>query len=43
MSFYCCEKFELFMEEEEFTVKEIEEILDFDFCPFCQYKLSMLS
>ena len=40
--FYCCSQFAQFLTEEDFNVKEIEEILDFNHCPFCGYKLKML-
>ena len=30
------------IELEEFTVKEMVQILDIEYCPFCGYKLRML-
>ena len=42
MSFWCCDEFAAFLEEEEFTVREIEQILDYRFCPFCAYRLASL-
>ena len=40
--FHCCQEFADYIEEEEFTVKEISEIHGYNFCPFCGYKLTML-
>lgn len=38
--FYCCDQMIAFSSEEEFTVKEISEILGFNYCPFCSHKLT---
>jgi hypothetical protein len=43
MSFYCCDKLQEFTDAEEFTLKEYQEIIDIKYCPFCGYKLSMLT
>ena len=41
--FVCCDEFAMFCDEEDFTPKEISEEYNFSFCPFCGYKLTMLS
>ena len=40
--FYCCDKMKEEVDLEEFTVKEMIQILDIEFCPWCGYKLKML-
>ena len=40
--FYCCAKMALMVETEDYTIKEMEQILDIKYCPFCGYKLKML-
>jgi len=43
MNFVCCEEFANFCEEEDFTPEEIAQEYDFTYCPFCGFKLSMLT
>ena len=40
--FICCTEFGEFCEEEEFKPKQIAEEYNFNYCPFCGYKLRLL-
>jgi len=42
MMFFCCNRMQLWTEVEDFTIKQLREINDVDYCPFCGRKLSTL-
>jgi len=41
--FYCCQEFAEFCDLDEYTIKEMQQILGIKHCPFCGFKLSMLT
>ena len=40
--FYCCDEFIHFCDLDEYTIKEMKEILGIKFCPYCGYNLKSL-
>ena len=40
--FYCCQEMLEFVQLEDFTIKEMEQIVGIRYCPFCGSKLSKL-